>query len=458
MIRKVLYPIVLLCLLRLGMHDIAVAKPPVPTSSSDVVTLRRSQGKHGRVEYLPALDNMSRSEIRGCRVNTIPFEIHIAPEFIPAPFRPVSGQEDGAPAVAGMKEKYDSMPDYSPSPQKRFSPYFWAVDVVTACDYGSKHGDNPKVAEAYETLDRYMRSHLEESDAAAFVKYPVDYAVEGYTLKRGWSSAFANGLALCAYLRLWVASGKEIHKSTAEKLYRAFLKIRKSRDQDSPWVAASDDTGFLWFEEYPLPKDPQMHVINGHIWAIQTLYCYYSLLPSEECLSLIRAGITTVKANLTRYRVPGGINRYSLSPSPKSLPDYGPGRLLVQLKWLHDVTGDPYFDYMRTVFLSDFLATAQTRLFVPHYGEAESKYKGNALGTYVALKYGGVREFEKALPDSLHTEKAKSLARNWMKGESFDLDPDGFIPTGAPEDSMDLHVLLLLKGTPKANLSEYFKP
>jgi hypothetical protein len=98
-------------------------------------------------------------------------------------------------------------------------------------------------------------------------------------------------------------------------------------------------------------------VINGHIIVIQSLHYYYLLEPKEETLDLICAGVATMHRYISEVRVPEDIHRYGVYEKAKA--NYGQLRNLNQMKWLYEITGEPYFSLMRSVFAADYMLSGK---------------------------------------------------------------------------------------------------
>ena len=81
------------------------------------------------------------------------------------------------------------------------------------------------------------------------------------------------------------------------------------------------------------------------------LYTYYRMVPDEDALTLIRAGITTVQRYFNEFRRPGQINNYCLLENSK--PDYKPSRSIIQMQWLADITNDPLIQAQADAFKTD---------------------------------------------------------------------------------------------------------
>lgn len=222
--------------------------------------------------------------------------------------------------------------------------------MLNAASYAEQ---TKQLQESRPLIDALVKEAMEqttETGPVMYFRYPFRYQMADKTLDAPWFSGIAQAHVLAAWIRLFSITGETKFKELADKTYRSFLEIRTKEGQNTPWVSFVDKAGFLWFEEYPCPTDPQPRVLNGHIYAIMGLFSHYRVDPRPDTLTLIRAGITTVCRYFNEFRRPGGIiNYYMLG----ELEDYLPGRAVAQQEWLHKITGDPYVKETWTALKTD---------------------------------------------------------------------------------------------------------
>jgi len=283
-----------------------------------------------RNSMVPILDGIEVHAMGEHRVKAIPFEIKFSPEedYILNTYR------QARPEL--IHSKYELLATRKEVP---FHPLEWAHNVLNAASYAEQAN---RLEESRPLLDRLVEQameHANESGTAFYLRYPFRYQLADKTLEAPWFSGIAQAYVLVAWIKLYRVTGETKFKGLAEKTYRSFQQIRSKEGQKGPWVSFVDKAGYLWFEEYPCPKDPQPRVLNGHICAIMGLYCYYRMDPNPETLALIRAGITTVCRYFNEFRRPGSIIKYYLIGEYE---DYSPGRAVMQQEWLYKITGDPY--------------------------------------------------------------------------------------------------------------------
>lgn len=204
----------------------------------------------------------------------------------------------------------------------------------------------PYLEKAKEISRAYL-DIADRSDGALYFPYTLKKGGAGVTMHAPWYSALSQGTSLSAYLRLYEASGNKRYRRTADAIYESFRRLKRSTE---PWIAMVDDDQYLWFEEYP--HDPPTHVLNGFLTGVWGLYEYWLLTKTEESRALLEAAITTVKHYLEEFRVPGEVSWYALNHGYRGNEFYHAMHIL-QLRKLHQITGEPYFKKMAQRFNDD---------------------------------------------------------------------------------------------------------
>jgi hypothetical protein len=301
------------------------------------------------VTWKPVLKGLKTARIAGQKVRFLPYSIKVDPSlsFARRLFGAANDREKGLAAIDSQAAPFMVDPHNA-----AFSPYAWGEQVFKMCLFAEKFQSIEEFRPRIEEMVSWIEKTFREQDKALYVEIPFAYNVYDKKFTPPWYSAFANGVVTTGLLKAYHTTGNKRYEDLASGLVRGLLSLRNRSDQNHPWVSMVDKNGFLWFEEYPCSEEPMIHVLNGHIFAIQGLYDYYLSDPRPEVLLCIRAGITTDHKYLDEYRVPGDIHRYSLYP--KAGPDYGQLRNLSQLQWLYDITGEPYFMFMRSIFEMDY--------------------------------------------------------------------------------------------------------
>jgi hypothetical protein len=150
-----------------------------------------------------------------------------------------------------------------------------------------------------------MRELAVTSDGALFMPYSFDFPQTG--VRAPWFSGMAQGMTLTVFVRMYRATGEQQYLTAANQLFRSF---QRSGPAGRPWVSRVSDTHELWIEEYP-QRQPD-RVLNGFMFAIYGLYEYWQLTRWDPARHYLEGALTTLKAHILDYRVPGGISYYSL--------------------------------------------------------------------------------------------------------------------------------------------------
>ena len=284
----------------------------------------------------------SCEETTGVQLSVDPLKLYsTAP---PAGWTLVTGDER-----LGLRLPYDWPEKYRVVYDQPFNPWTYQKNVAALCGYGPEAADL-----AGELFDRMIEYTLIDRQAR-FIYYAFSYNFSGSVLEEGWVSAFGNGVVLAGTVALYNCFGEDRYLAAATELYEA---LALTRNGNHAWISETLPDGTTWFEEYPLPNDPQPRVLNGHIYAVFGLYYLFDTTSDPQVLSLLRSGIQAVAAHGAEYRRPGEVNLYDLRPPDTD--DYGPARTIAQQDMLCKITGDPVFLDLRDLFASDMPDAAST--------------------------------------------------------------------------------------------------
>lgn len=205
----------------------------------------------------------------------------------------------------------------------------------------------PYLVKAIEISDAYLDAAT-RNDGALYFPYTMKKGGAGVTLTPPWYSALTQGTSLSAYLRLHEATGEKQYRETADAVYESFRSLKRSTD--GPWTTMVDEEGYLWFEEYP--HDPPTHVLNGFLTGLWGAYEYWLLTKDNDSRALVEAAITTIKRYVEEFREPGEVSWYALNRGYRGNEFYHAMHIL-QLRKLHQITGDPYFKEVSETFEKD---------------------------------------------------------------------------------------------------------
>jgi hypothetical protein len=263
---------------------------------------------------------------------------------------------EGRKAPATWVPRSGSLDDTLPQPwpdhylnlyKQHFNSWAYKVNAAMICAYVRDNPDARKAVEmmADELFSRMLHYTRAKADAR-FVIYEFKYEYKGREVEAPWTSAYGNGAVIMGTLALHACWPKDEYIDVAYELANAYRVM----PNDDLWFSFVTDEALLWFEEMPL-SEPTM-ILNGHITAIIGLYYLWDRVDRDESvLELLRAGITSVREYIPRYRRIGQINCYDLLPPCHD--DYGPERTVRQQNVLYELTGDDLFREMRDQFGSD---------------------------------------------------------------------------------------------------------
>jgi hypothetical protein len=169
-----------------------------------------------------------------------------------------------------------------------------------------------------------------------------------------WYSGMSQGLALALFVRLWEHTDRETYRSLADRTYNSLRVMGRA---SYPWVSWIDGGRYVWIDEYPQRLD---QTFNGYVWALIGLHDYFQMTKDQtrypaarnaSVLTLLRGGITTIRAYTPTFRNPGTVSDYCLGHHYRN-PKYH--RMHVrQLRYLTVMTGDPWFGRMANLFAAD---------------------------------------------------------------------------------------------------------
>lgn len=178
---------------------------------------------------------------------------------------------------------------------------------------------------------------------ALFIPYRFNYSPE--RLKAPWVSAYAQGLALSLFVRLYRVTGDKADLDTAQKVFRSF----RPRSTNSKFWVAYVRSGELWFEQYPSSRPT--HVLNGFGFAALGVYDYERLTRDPAARQLLLGALSTIRQNAGTYRVPGEVSLYDLVHRTQ-LKHYH-DHVIWQLRDFWVIARDPYFGALATVLEAD---------------------------------------------------------------------------------------------------------
>lgn len=201
---------------------------------------------------------------------------------------------------------------------------------------------------AREVAEAFVEKSTRHDDGIYF-PYEFTFPNGVYTFEKPWYSGMAQGIALSAYTRGYSETGDTWYQNRANEIFETLITFPANRGT-KPWVAAIDEKGYYWIEEYPKPY--LTHTLNGFNFAIWGIYEYWLSKSSELSKRALDASITTVKNHLQDYRRPNKTSRYWLGATHSNPISYHNIHIR-QLEKLYNLTGDHYFQMMAQAFEND---------------------------------------------------------------------------------------------------------
>jgi hypothetical protein len=257
---------------------------------------------------------------------------------------------DAAPKVDGVPKYHDAngVPMAMIGGRLVYKPAGLAQHAINALTGYRRTHDARYLTMAVEAAKAFVRIGR-MSGGGLYIPYLFDFpmhSVQAYTIHSAWYSAMAQGQALSLFTRLYQVTGDAAYLATARQL---FVSLRFLRQRVSPWVAWVDTSGYLWLEEYA--QDQPEHTLNGFIFAMFGLYDYWLVTGDPTVLQELRGALTTLKANVMRYRNPGGPIDYCLKHGKPQLKYHHV--VIAQLRLLATMTRDSYFTKVADLFAHD---------------------------------------------------------------------------------------------------------
>lgn len=231
---------------------------------------------------------------------------------------------------------------YSNPPYDKFG-----IPVVHYKDIGQQY--NPVTVAQLAIEHFYVYEKTKSPDAKAnFLKladWLVSHQEQGlwlYNIKlegskdKQWISGMAQGIGISVLIRANVISGDKKYINVAKEARKAFDK-NVNNGGVANWQGSD-----LWFEEYSY--SPQLHVLNGHIWALFGLYDYFKYSKDQETVNLFNKGVNTLTKNIYRFDT-GLWIKYDLQTTNLVNNHYAKFQIQ-QLEILYELTGDKELRHM----------------------------------------------------------------------------------------------------------------
>ncbi|TMM26793.1 MAG: hypothetical protein E6F97_00875, partial [Actinobacteria bacterium] len=200
--------------------------------------------------------------------------------------------------------------------------------------------------ERAEVNANWLINNAVSRDGALYFPYRFKYPLFGNPrdlMRSPWFSSLAQGEALMLFTRLYAVTGDQSWRTAADSTFATFVNRQSSKQPwVIPWTVFVDHWNhrrYLWLEEYP--KHPPTQVLNGDMYALFGVWEYALASGSDAAMAVFDGAATTIRHQVGRFRVRGGISYYSLRVHAQ----YNSYHCIVvgQLKLLARMTGDPWF-------------------------------------------------------------------------------------------------------------------
>lgn len=228
---------------------------------------------------------------------------------------------------------------------KHYSPVELAISGLKRLHAWVVTGDQAYLDQALKQAKK-LRDMAYHARGAAWEPWDFNWPREH--LHKPWYHAYSQGMTLAFFVRLYIKTDDPIHLEAANAVFQSFMAL--GPDQH-PWVAYPDADRYLWLEHYP--SDHPTHALSAHLFATLGIEEYWQLTGNEDARNLLLGAITTMRDNLYRYRRPGKLSYYDLYHFTHN-PPLKHGRVILSLRRLAIVSGDPYFAKMAKKFAEDY--------------------------------------------------------------------------------------------------------
>lgn len=255
----------------------------------------------------------------------------------------------------GARLPYDWDQDYREKFRQEFQPIRYMMNQIALSNYIRRNKADaalrdPAIELAHELVE-YAEGFVTRVEDRAYLVSRFDFVQEGVFLPLGWVSGIANAFMILGNMKIGEVLPDLVRDRTLALAEAYRFALVEGEPAPEHWISFIDDENHLWFEEYPMPDGRPNLVLNGHIYAVHALLEVHNWFPDQGFDLLAKAGITTVRANIHRFRRKGKSNIYSLRGTRKG--DYMPARTVRQQCELFALTGDEFFRNMASAFYND---------------------------------------------------------------------------------------------------------
>jgi len=167
-----------------------------------------------------------------------------------------------------------------------------------------------------------------------------------------WTSGLSQGLMLSAYSRLYYFTKNKDYLCVADSIFATFSDFRT---KFSPvFISRNDNINhgplYYWVDIYPHAR--RTYVLNGSMIGSLGMYDYWWVTKSALAKTLLSRELTTIKANLPKYRFPSSFMFYDLAY--RHTNDFYHKWVLLALKQFYMISGDQFFKEWYDILFGDY--------------------------------------------------------------------------------------------------------
>lgn len=165
---------------------------------------------------------------------------------------------------------------------------------VTTCIYAMKYYRNGN-RHLFLNCANWLIKNL--SNKRTFSVWEYNFPWRMYNLKPPWVSGMAQGLGLEVFASAHKISGDDRFLKCAFEVLKAFtVPVKKGGV-----LQVDEKDGGWWFEECASPNSVRSYILNGHIYALEGIYEFYSYMKDKLAKKIYDAGVAELKRHVHEY-------------------------------------------------------------------------------------------------------------------------------------------------------------
>lgn len=190
----------------------------------------------------------------------------------------------------------------------------------------------------------YIENNFYEREFYGFWYFPFESPL--YYLEPAWPSALSQGWLMNACMEAYHLTKEEKWARILEKALKAYMVPVENGGFKRMWEANE-----VWYEEYSTARPSR--VLNGGIFGLESVYNVYRDTGWDLAKKIFDSGVATVKNHLQDYDAVW-TSRYNLADWKNEVAfEHYHEIHIMQMLWLHQVTGDSIFKHYAQKFLEN---------------------------------------------------------------------------------------------------------